>query len=379
MIKKFFSVVFGAILLVVLGAGCLNNNADNNTISTTTPTTTTSTTVSGTQQNQAESGYLRYANAQEGYSIDYPSDFVYAQNQKNPAGLDSFSGTKFILSNVYFNGTNLSNDSAIYVYKGCARDQYYEKIATGTVQGKLGKFDFYKQQDAGAGNLYTSSLWTTKSGNECYNILFFAHSSNILNYDEANRPKAYDDTKLQSILMKMAQSIEAFNPPIIDKANGVIEVSQYNFKMRYPVKYFSNVTYSDKNNSFSIQLASKVVDTTIEKGKSVPAYLVDIFLENNPEGTSKAYLEKQWTYLMGTTEGKFKKVSFANTDWIETIGIPAYYRTFSLTTATDKTLISVDLGTNDLEEFSSNPTSDASQEAMEVYKQILTSIVKNNP
>jgi hypothetical protein len=67
------------------------------------------------------------------------------------------------------------------------------------------KFTF---SDAGAGNLYETTSYRTKRGDECYVVEYTIHSSNIGMYSPDQGIKEFDKDKITKMLDRMVRSFQ---------------------------------------------------------------------------------------------------------------------------------------------------------------------------
>jgi hypothetical protein len=72
----------------------------------------------------------------------------------------------------------------------------------------IGKTQFAKTvgTDVGAGNYYTTTAYRTVHGGACYSVEYTVHSTNLGSYDPSQGISAFDQAKLDAVLVPLAQS-----------------------------------------------------------------------------------------------------------------------------------------------------------------------------
>jgi hypothetical protein len=125
------------------------------------------------------------------FSVSYPKEYQVATSSNN--GLFS-KGVSFVVPESLTDGTNLSEDSRIYIEVSsasstCSAALFADSSSslTGTEEVRVETFgittyDVVSYSDAGAGNFYEGEVYTIKKGGKCVAIQQFVHSSNIGNY-----------------------------------------------------------------------------------------------------------------------------------------------------------------------------------------------------
>jgi len=196
--RAYYAFTALAMGLVLVGAGCVPNTIN---------TPPVEQPPANNDDNSAYAGWLTYTNNNEGYSIKYPADFTVKADSTISPVFGSFPAVKFVIPDRYFTGTNLSQDSGIFMYKSCLLEGIENATAVMTTAGK-NKFKEYKISDAGAGNFYESDILSVQSGTYCYNLMSFLHDLNVDNFAPGQTVTQYDRKGLTDILYKMAGSLE---------------------------------------------------------------------------------------------------------------------------------------------------------------------------
>ncbi len=147
------------------------------------------------QQPQSLASQKTYTNTQFGYEISYPQTFSELNAMSEAADL------ALNFPAAYTEGTNLGEAHIITTaHVGltsstapkCLTNPYTGVLLTQTVMQGGEKFYTYDIDDAGAGQRYFYRAYQTFRANVCYTVLLQLHSSAIENFDEAQRPRAYD-------------------------------------------------------------------------------------------------------------------------------------------------------------------------------------------
>jgi len=193
-----FTVLVAGLALV--GAGCgpegQNNNnpppEDNN------------------ENDAVYAGWQSYTNNDGGYAVKYPADFSLSEGVLTPTGFGNFPAVKIVIPERFFTGTNLGNDSGIFVYQSCMLEGTQDATAVMIQQGE-NRFREFKISRGEAGHFYDTNLLSTQAGTGCYNLMLFLHSLNA----EASAPgevvTQFDRKALTDILYKVAGSLTILN------------------------------------------------------------------------------------------------------------------------------------------------------------------------
>ena len=62
--------------------------------------------------------------------------------------------------------------------------------------------------DAGAGNLYDTTTYSTLRNSQCYSIEYTIHSTQLGNYDPSQGVSAFDQAKVKAVMEGMVQSFK---------------------------------------------------------------------------------------------------------------------------------------------------------------------------
>ncbi len=158
-----------------------------------------------------------YTSTNYGWNIDYPKE-VTPNDHYVYEGLGdgkALPAVAFPLPQKFYQGTNLSDNSGVIVIRK-------DNIATctplaftlfnldpgvplqhTTINSML--WTMMKTHDAGAGNFYEETLYTTGNTHACYNVRLFVHTTNIENYPTGTITP-FDRSGIEALFVHMLQS-----------------------------------------------------------------------------------------------------------------------------------------------------------------------------
>lgn len=107
----------------------------------------------------------------------------------------NFSGAKFTVG--------MSADA-----KAVAKCLLPSSMGTPAGMVRIGETEFAKtiSTDVGAGNYYTTTSYRTVHDGVCYAVEYTVHSTNLGNYDPSQGVSAFDQAKVDAVLVPLAQS-----------------------------------------------------------------------------------------------------------------------------------------------------------------------------
>ena len=164
-----------------------------------------------------------YKNEKYGFEIKYPADFKINENYyydlsagTSNSGSLNLPGVSFSIPVSYTDGTNLSPDTKISVEmnaksKNCLVTEFLNSPnpvidITDEIINKI-IFNRGTTGDAGMGNYYNETVYSTKGLTPCYGIRLFVHSTSLGNYEPETRV-AYDSEKLQSVFKQIISTFK---------------------------------------------------------------------------------------------------------------------------------------------------------------------------
>lgn len=138
------------------------------------------------------------------FSVKYPEGYTVSTSSNN--GLFD-KGVSFIVPIALTQGTNLSTDSRIYIEAMAIASSTCATSSQKTVSFGENTYQTITYLEAGAGNLYETSVYSIAKGPTCYEISQFIHSGNIANY-VPGAVKAFDRAVLDTGLRKVLESFK---------------------------------------------------------------------------------------------------------------------------------------------------------------------------
>ena len=114
----------------------------------------------------------------------------------------------------WYVGTNLQSASlGVSVSSSCpnlyASEEKYVGSLSKTIKSSDNiEFTLHQGDEAAAGNYYKTLLYSAVKNNTCYSVFVNLHSTNRMNYDEANRPTEYDPKKFEEVLVKVVSTFK---------------------------------------------------------------------------------------------------------------------------------------------------------------------------
>jgi membrane-bound inhibitor of C-type lysozyme len=151
-----------------------------------------------------QESWKSYETAALGYSIRYPSGYTLNTtyvNQTLGPGKD-ISGVQLVIPATEATGTNLAADSGVSVEQlpsatSCTADQFIgDQVGSTTEVVDNGvTYSVAKGSDAGAGNLYSETVYALPGTSPCTAVRYFVHSNQIGNYPPG-KVTAFDQVSL---------------------------------------------------------------------------------------------------------------------------------------------------------------------------------------
>ena len=117
---------------------------------------------------------------------------------KSYAPRTNFSGAEF----------SIGRSSDPVAVKNCFKEPAMYGVQTEQVKLHGVTYTKFRFMDAGAGNLYETTSYRTKRGNECYVVEYTIHSTNIGMYSPDQGIREYDKNKMTEMLEKMVRSFK---------------------------------------------------------------------------------------------------------------------------------------------------------------------------
>jgi hypothetical protein len=155
--------------------------------------------------------FQRYANKQYGYSLNYPDDLALMENVSYPPAPSSgIVATVFDFPKTYYPGGTITEagvDVAVTsglcsVWPGGGQPNF-SFVGHDIINGV--PFMVRQVADAGAGNLYLTTEYSTQKGKSCYRLVLYSHSGNPAMYtSNANQISQYTQANTEADSMLMA-------------------------------------------------------------------------------------------------------------------------------------------------------------------------------
>lgn len=220
-----YAIIGAAIALIIIFV--LLGRAEAPTIDNNTPTgeensSSANPSTTAPFSNTTEEGYSIYVNTKYGFSIMYPTsinkiNFNSAGDRDNLDSADIFTAQ---IPDDTFKGTNLrevtiiagakktdANTCSNVLYENNVNDFGSNNASRVNINGI--NFTKVKVQDAGAGNIYNTTRYSTYKNNTCYELLSVAHSSNIGILRESDpNVKEYDENLFMPEFQEIVSSFK---------------------------------------------------------------------------------------------------------------------------------------------------------------------------
>jgi len=144
-----------------------------------------------------------YLDDENGYLIRYPSDYETDTDHE-------IKGVKFIPSETFFDGTNLSKESTgLYIEIIPNREDCNAKLflEEGMTEEKMvGDYSFGSRIEGAVGHRYEEQVWAIGTGKSCLAIRYMIHYTIIENYPEGSI-KEFDKQELIREFDKIRESL----------------------------------------------------------------------------------------------------------------------------------------------------------------------------
>jgi membrane-bound inhibitor of C-type lysozyme len=183
--------------------------------------TTYNNCVAGQEMSMA-SGSEMYTDANDTFSLTYPSQFTltgggvgFTQDWRAEATSSGVLLVKITIPQSFEPKTNFGDATFTIgtsadpgAVAGCLTDTAGEKTTSANVIINGVSFTRLNFTDVGAGQIYDTTSYRTVRNNQCYAVEYTIHSGNINNYDPSQGISAFDETKVQAVLDGIAQSVK---------------------------------------------------------------------------------------------------------------------------------------------------------------------------
>ncbi len=153
---------------LTLLSACTTSTGGNSNSSPSSSTASSASTGSSVQT---------YTNTDDGYAIDYPSFLTVTQNDRIISDDVQADGTAFTFPASFSDGNTLTTAKiAIATLPECPASQM-----TSSVMEQYNGISFQKKDwnEAGAGNLYAGTNYSTTYNDKCYMVTMFTRSCNL--------------------------------------------------------------------------------------------------------------------------------------------------------------------------------------------------------
>jgi hypothetical protein len=185
--------------------------------STPSVTSTTSTTgaadATAAYYNNTAEWQTDANNTAGGFSIAYPIDFDYSDNNLATPSTDwrvnanNVSGIKYFTLTVPRAFEPQTNFGGATLTVG-ADESGGSATATSSATINGVAFTIFTSSDAGAGNYYETTSYRTLHGEKCYAVEYTIHSTQVENYPSSYNLQSFDEKKIDSLMQNVIQTFK---------------------------------------------------------------------------------------------------------------------------------------------------------------------------